>query len=135
MCAQYASREAPTSIVANVKCKLLLPRDRALARVASGGSGHAAGVGSIPGIDLRLSPGLAPRIKSTASSRVGPQMDRNVPVAYETTMVTMVSVISRRTRSSTLCVIVSLVVHVWCECGVCGCVHVCARIDATTVSR
>jgi len=46
--------------------------DRASARVASGGSGHAAGAGSIPRIDLRLSPGLAPRIKSTAWSRVVP---------------------------------------------------------------
>ena len=27
-------------------------------------------------------------------------------------------VISRRTRSSYLCVVVGLIVHVWCECGV-----------------
>jgi len=53
---------------------------------------------------------------------VVPQRDCDVPVAYESTMV---SVISRRTQSSTPCVVVGLVVHVWCECGVCGFMCMC----------
>ena len=65
-------------------------------------------------------------------SRAVPQRDCDVPVDYEATMI---SVISRRTRSSILCVVVGLVVHVWCECGARGCVRVCAWTYATIVLR
>ena len=47
-----------------------------------------------------------------------PQRDCDAPVAYGALEV---SVISRRTRSLYLCVVVGLVVLVWCVCGVCVC--------------
>jgi hypothetical protein len=87
--------------------------------VASGSSGHTAGAGLIPGIGPAFLTGLAPRIKSTVSSRVVPQRECDVPVAYEATMASM---ISTRTRSSTLCIVVGLIGNVWCESGVRGCV-------------
>jgi hypothetical protein len=50
-------------------------------------------------------------------SRVEPQRVYDAPVTYGAMMV---PVISRRTRSSDPCIVVGLVVHAWCECGVCG---------------
>ena len=44
-------------------------------------------------------------------SHVEPQRDCDASIAYGALEV---SVISRRTRSSYLCVVVGLVVHVWC---------------------
>jgi hypothetical protein len=40
MCAQHASREAPTGIVANVKCKLLLPHTDPFSSIIATVSGH-----------------------------------------------------------------------------------------------
>lgn len=40
MCAQHASREAPTGIVANVKCKLLLPHTDPFSSIIATVCGH-----------------------------------------------------------------------------------------------
>jgi hypothetical protein len=92
-------------------------RDRASARVASGSSGHAAGAGSIPGIHLRLSPGLAFRIKfivkgtAMRCSRCLPSYDSFDDIW--------------RTRSSTLCIVIGLACM--CEVSV-VCVDVCVCV-------
>ena len=70
----------------------------------------AAGVSSNPGFDSCLSPGFIPK-KSTASIAWN---HKEIATHPSPTEPWMVPVISRRTRSSYLRVVVDLVVYAWC---------------------
>ena len=81
-----------------------------------------------PGSTLVFSPGTVFPNNFYSLSRVEPQRDCDAPVTYGALEV---SVISRRTRSSYLCVVVGLIVHVWCECDV----HVCRVVRACVYEK
>ena len=102
--------------------RIRLQRERAPARLVAPASGHAAHQRSNPRFDLVFSPGTVFPNNFYSLSRVEPQRDCDAPVTYGALEV---SVISRRTQSSYLCVVVGLVVHVWCV--VCACVRWCVR--------
>jgi hypothetical protein len=80
-------------------------------------------------IDHGVSPGVFPQILFTGVTSLA-WSHKGIVTCPSPTESLMISVISPRTRSSSLSVVIGLVMYVWCECGirVCG-VGVCSYIN------